>query len=336
MFKRSLAIAALAAFAVPAAAQDAPSPMFSTDRPDGVAPAGIVGDRLVEAGALEFHYRFQTMGFEGIQLSTVPLFIDEVLDFYATTPFERSDRTYGVQLTYGLSDRLSLLGTIAWLDKSRSLVNEEFFIETESSGVSDVAVEALFGVWDRNAVKVHLHGGVEIPVGAIDQRDDLLDANDQVLPYEMQLGTGSISIVPGITAQIQNGAGTVGAQVKGRIRVNDNDRDYRLGDEVEGGVWLDYRINRFFSINSGARFRSWGTIQGLDAEQDPTRDPGEDGVFSGGERVDMPLGLSIWMPEGTLAGHRLQVEYVFPVHQDYDAFRLTADKGVTIAWRKMF
>lgn len=336
MLKRSLAIAALAVIAAPVAAQDAPPATFSTERPDGVAPAGIIGDRLLPAGSLEFHYRFHKMGFEGVQVSTVPVLFDEVLDFYATAPFQRNDQAYAFQATFGVSDRFSILGTVAWIDRTRDLVNEEFFFSTASSGLSDVQVEALFGVWERDAVKVHLHAGAEIPVGSIEERGDVLDASEQVLPYEMQLGTGSISVIPGITAQIQNESGTVGAQVKGFIRVNDNDRDYRHGDEVQGAFWADYKVNRFFSINSGARIRSWGTIQGLDAEQDPTRDPGEDPIFSGGERVDIPLGLNVWMPEGSLAGHRLSVEFIFPVHQDYDAVRLSGDKGFTIAWRKMF
>lgn len=336
MLKRNLAIAALVALASPVAAQDAPSPTWSSDRPDGVAPAGVVGDRLLDRGVLEINYRFRKVDFEGAHLGTSAVDFFDVLDVYATAPFQRTDRINDLQLSYGVNERFTLLGTASWVERTRSLANEEFFFSTTASGVSDLMVEALYGVWARDAINVHLHGGIEVPVGSTEERSDLLDTQDQLLPYEMQPGSGSFSVVPGITGQIQNEHGTVGAQVKARIRLNDNDRDYRLGDEVAGSLWMMYQVNPFFAFSSGLRFRSWGSIEGVDSELDPTRDPGEDAVFSGGEQVDIPVGLNIYMPEGRLMGHRLAVEFLFPVHQDFDAVRLAGDWGFTLSWRKAF
>ncbi len=336
MLKRTFAVAALVALASPVAAQDTEDPTWSSDRPDGVAPAGIIGDRLLPAGALEITYRFQKMDFEGVQVGTAPVGFFDVLDLYATTPFQRTDRRNNLQLTWGASERLSLLATASWIERSRSLANEEFFFSTEASGLSDLQLEALLGLWDQDAIRVHLHGGVEVPVGSTDERGDLLDSSDQVLAYEMQPGSGSFSVIPGVTGQIQNEHGTVGAQVKARIRLNDNDRDYRLGDEVEGSMWAMYQMNRFFAFSTGLRFRSWGSIEGVDAALDPSRDPGEDAVFSGGEQVDIPVGLNVYMPEGRLQGHRFSMEFLFPVHQDFDAWRLTGDWGFALSWRKAF
>lgn len=336
MLKKTLAVAALVALASPVAAQEAPLPTWSDDRPDGVAPAGIVGDRLLPQGALEFTYRFQKVDFEGVQIGTSPVSFFDVLDLYATTPFQRTDRMNNVQLTLGVSERLSVMATASWIERTRSLANEEFFFSTSTSGVSDVQLEALYGVWDQDAIKVHLHGGVEVPVGSTEERGDLLNLQDQLLPYEMQTGSGSFSVMPGITAQVQNEHGTVGGQVRAKIRLNDNDRDYRLGDEVEGAMWMMYRANQFFAFSTGLRFRTWGSIEGVDAELDPSRDPGEDAVFTGGEQADIPLGLNIYMPEGRLQGHRLSMEFLFPVHQDFDAWRLSGDWGFTLGWRKTF
>jgi hypothetical protein len=336
MLKKTFVVAALVALASPVAAQDAPDPVWSADRPDGVAPAGIVGDRLLEPGVLEINYRFRKVDFEGVQLGTLPVSFFDVLDVYRTSPFERTDRYNELQLTYGASERLSVLGTASWVERTRHMASEEFFFSTSASGLTDIAVEALYGVWSRDAVQVHLHGGVQIPVGSTDKRGDLLDVPDQVLPYEMQPGSGSFSVVPGITGQIQNEHGTVGAQVRALIRLNDNDRDYRLGDEVQAALWMAYQVNQFFAFNTGVRYRTWGTIEGVDASLDPSRDPGEDAVFSGGEQADIPIGLNIYMPEGRLQGHRLSLEFLFPVHQDFDAWRLSGDYGFTLSWRKTF
>ncbi len=336
MRQRYLLVAALIALASPAAAQDNTGYTWTSDRPDGVASAGVTGDRILPMGALEVTYRFRKMTFNAVQLGTLPVDPLDVLEDYSTTPFDRTDRVNDLVLAYGASDRLTLLGTASWVDHSRSVANEEFFVSTSASGISDIEVQGLYDVFSQGAVRVHFHGGVEVPVGSTDKRGDLLDVQDQVLPYEMQPGSGSWSVIPGVTAQIQNEHGTVGAQLLGRIRLNDNDRGYRLGDQVEGAAWLEYMLNPTFALTSGARFRSWGSIEGVDVALDPTRDPGEDAVFSGGEEVDVPVGLNVYMRQGPLQGHRISAEFVFPVHQDFDAVRLAGDWGFTLSWRKAF
>ena len=84
------------------------------------------------------------------------------------------------------------------------------------------------------------------------------------------------------------------------------------------------------------RATSWGSIAGADDDVDVGRDPGEDPVFTGGKRVDIPLGLNVYMPEGSLSGHRFSLEFVWPVHQDYDNFRVANDWGFAIGWQKVF
>lgn len=334
MFARHFVAACAAIIAVsPLSAQDH---MWSNARPDAAAPAGIVGDRVLPAGTVELRYTFSNTSFQGVQLGTEVVGLGSVLDYYDTSPFQRRDREHRAVLSFGASESFTLLVDARWIDRNRDVADEEFFITTNSSGLGDVLVEGLASVFDGDAAKVALSGGVEIPLGSTDQRGDLLVLQDQVLPYEMQLGSGSISIVPGVSAQLQNEFGTVGAQMKARLRINDNDRDYRLGDVVEANGWVAYKLNDFFAVTSGVRASSWGSIEGVADDVDVGRDPGEDPVFTGGKRVDIPLGLNVYMPEGSLMGHRFSLEFVWPVHQDYDNFRVANDWGFSVGWQKVF
>lgn len=335
MFARrfQVACAALLAAAPLTAQQDY---QWSDDRPDAVAPASLVGTRMLPAGSVELRYIFSNTSFEGVQLGSQPVDAGSVLDYYDTTPFQRRDRTHRAVLMFGASESFTLLIDAHWADRSRDVADNDFFITTEATGLGDVTVEGLFSVWEGDATRVRVSAGAEVPVGSTDERGDLLVLQDQVLPYEMQPGSGSISFVPGVAGEMQNEFGTVGAQVKARLRLNDNDRDYRLGDVVEANGWVGYKLNDFFALTSGVRALSWGSIQGVPDDVDVGRDPGEDPVFTGGKRVDIPLGLNVFMPEGRLTGHRFSVEFVWPVHQDYDNFRVSGDWGFSVGWQKTF
>ncbi|MBT8405360.1 MAG: transporter [Gemmatimonadetes bacterium] len=319
--------------AAPLSAQDY---VWTDNRPDAAPPTGIVADRALPAGAVELRYIFSNTKFDGVQFGTDLVAPITVLDFYDSTPFQRRDRMHRAVLSFGASESFTLVVDAAWVDRNRDVADEQFFIETSAAGLADVTAEGLFQVYEGDATRVSISAGVELPVGSTDKMGDLLVLQEQILPYEMQPGSGSISAVPGVSAMHQNSFGTVGAQIKARLRLNDNDRDYRLGDVVEANGWLGYRLNDFFAITSGVRALSWGSIAGVPDDVDIGRDPGEDPIFSGGKRVEIPLGLNVLMPEGGLEGHRLSVEFIWPVHQDYDNFRIAQDWGFSVGWQKMF
>jgi hypothetical protein len=79
----------------------------------------------------------------------------------------------------------------------------------------------------------------------------------------------------------------------------------------------------------------FGAIAGADPALDPERDPGEWPISSGGHRVDLPVGLNIYVPmeESRMAGHRLSVEFLFPVSEEFDGPWLATDWGVTVGWQ---
>jgi hypothetical protein len=329
-----LAIAALALLsASPAVAQDH---TWTGDRPDGVAPVSVLGDRTLAKNTFEVRYFFARHKFEGLQFGSQQVAPIEALEFYASVPLQGTRIAHQVAVAYGVTDRIGVLASASWLDRSRDVANEAFFVTTEADGLSDAYVEVQGEFYRSAGVRAHFSAGVDLPVGSIDEEDDLLDLTGQVLPYAMQPGAGTWGLVPGVTAQMQNERGSVGGQVKARIRTGTNDRGYQLGDEVDAIFWAAYRLNRFFSVSSGVQVHNFGPVEGVDPLQDPLRDPGEDPVFSGGRRVDVPLGLNFMAAEGPLEGHRFNVEFLWPVHQDYENFRLRADWGVRIGWQKTF
>ena len=111
---------------------------------------------------------------------------------------------------------------------------------------------------------------------------------------------------------------------------------WRPGNAWEANGWAAYRFNRFISVSSGLRAQAWSQFEGFDADLDQFRDPGEVPTSFAGERVDIPLGVNVLMPEGALAGHRLGIEFLFNAHEDIEGPWLGADDGFQITWTKIF
>ncbi len=339
MFKRSLAtfvaLGALAGvMALPAHAQDH---MWTSARPDAVQASGIVGDMVLPSGAFDLQYTFSQENFSGVQFGTTEIPFVNVLEIYESSPFQRRNRVHRLNLAYGLTGNLTVRVAGAFAEYSRDVLDQDLFLfATENDGLTDLEVEAMLTAYNTDALRSHLSLGVEVPLGSTDEVGVNAIDGTAILPYRMQLGTGSYAIVPGVTAQVQNEHGTVGAQVKARLRVNDNDRDYRWGDDVTANIWAALHLNEVIAMHTGVRAYREGSIEGFDAAMDPSRDPGEDVFLSAGTKVVIPLGINFRLTEGVLAGNTFGFEFLWPVHQDYENFRLTAERGFNITWRRTF
>jgi hypothetical protein len=138
---------------------------------------------------------------------------------------------------------------------------------------------------------------------------------------------------------VQNEVGSVGGQFKLRTYLNENSRNFTLGDRYEANGWAAYKVNDNFSVSAGVRWEKWSRIDGSDTDLAAIRmrDPHNDGVFLGGLRAGMPLGINFLMPAGsTLEGHRLSLETLYILHHDYEGPQLGLDWGLNVGYAVPF
>lgn len=323
--------AAFVLAAAPAAAQQIE---WSEDRPDAVAPVGIVGDRTLPRGTAELAYRFAHSSARGLRFGTDDVLESDLLDLgFTFVPTRRTVNAHMVTAGLGLTDQVTVLASVAWLEKNRTTANDSVIFFSESSGIADAQADVLWEFFREGAYRSHLQLGVIVPVGSFEERGDFPQAADVVLPYDMQIGSGSWAVAPGLTGQVQNDVGSVGAQVRGVFSLTDNDRDWRPGTRVEGRMWAAYRFNDFVSASGGVRGYHSESIQGADPELETLRDPGDLALSFATERVDLPLGVNLRIPSGPLAGQRLMVEAVWTVHEETDGPLLADDWGFVVGWQ---
>ena len=338
MGRKSLLIAMLLAVASPLAAQE--ELVWSSKRPDAQPPIGLNAVRVLEAGQTQFTYRFTQLDSKGVWFQNDSLSVNDVLDFYPVAPLSLDNMTHEVVVAYGVSDNLTLVGDIGFSQRRREQLTEGgLFYVTDADELGDLQVTALYKAYEEGPYRAHLQLGALIPVGASDVKAEtpFSSPSPEALPYDMRPGAGTFAAEPGMTIEAQNEYGTIGVQFMGVLRFGTNSLDYALGNQYEGNLWAAYRLNDFFSFSARAHYLKWNGIEGADPGLDPTRDPGNDAYFLSGERLDVPVGLNLYMPEGTrFEGHRLALEFIFPAHQEYNGPQLGANWGITAGWQVVF
>lgn len=347
MVRWSLIVAALLAVSSPLAAQD--EYVWRLDRPDAEAPLGVTGARTLEAGAFELSYRFTQMNNQGVWLDTDTVPIGETLQDYQVAPTSLMRQTHSVMAAWGLSESFTLMAEGEFtLFEREQYTSGGMFYRVSDAQLGDVRATGIYELYHSGPYRMNVSLGVSIPTGKARTygQTPYSGMGEEPLPYDMRPGTGSWGVLPGISGQVQNEFGSLGAQFKGHIKVNENSLGslggqpgggFKYGDTYQANGWAAYRINDVVSVSAGVRWQSWGNIDGEDPYLDKTRDPVNNPVFLGGQRADMPLGINFVVPgTGPIAGHRLSLEAVYALHHDYKGPQTGLDWGINLGWKMGF
>lgn len=336
----------------PLNAQMATGYSWTVDRPDAQAPISLTGDRTLQSGQMALTFKLLNDRFNGLGVGTDSLTLNQVLGSFTVAPTSLSVRGAEANLLLGITEHLTLSATGTFVQKEMEMVVEDpqnsslvWIGRSEALGPEDVKVEALYNVFDQGSVRIHFHGGVSIPIGAIDTEDDVPDPNNPgsattevQLPYQQQLGSGTFDVLPGVTVGVQNPKASLGFQAKAVLRVGDNDRGWKLGDVYTGTIWGGYKASDFASVSFGVRYTNWGNIEGFDevllTSTSQIFDSPAYNSLMAGSRVEVPLGVNFYVPEGRFQGHRFGVEFLLPVHQSLDYTQFRRDWSVVLGWQK--
>jgi len=316
---------------------------WSVDRPDSHAPISLTNDRTLEGGQIEFGVRFVNDRFQGQGVGTDSLAVAQVLTLFDVSPTVMTTRGAGLDLMLGITDQLTLSASGNFVQKKVDYLggidgepNLLLYYQTEALGPQDVRVSALYNVLDREGIRVHLHGGVSIPIAPIDSQDEVPGTvGESQLPYQQQLGSGTFDVLPGVTASVQNEVASLGFQWSAEIRMGENDRQWALGDFYKTAIWAGYKATDWVSASVAMQYSRWGNVEGFDMGLDPFENPANNTLAQAGTRVELPVGVNFIMPDGRFSGHRVGIEFLFPVHQDLDGPQLMKDWSLVVGWQKV-
>lgn len=313
---------------------------WTASRPDGHAPIGVMADHTHEHGEFMVSYRFMRMFMEGNLDGNDELDVSDIHESFMVAPLDMTMTMHMAGLMYAPSDVVTLLVMTNWLDQSMNhQTRHGGMFEAASSGLGDTSLGALVGVKRTGPVRLHLNAGVSIPTGSIEETgvNPMSMGRAVQMPYPMQLGSGTWDFTPGVTVLGMSESVSWGLQARTKVRMGENSRGYTKGGETEATLWLAVKPSDRLSLSARMLTRSWDNYSGHDAAYaNPMMAPTVNEQRRGGTRVDLPLGLNFYFPEGALSGHRIAAEWHIPVYQSLQGPQLGTDWILTIGWQKSF
>ncbi len=316
---------ALLALAAPVAAQ------WNASRADSHAPIGVMADHRHEAGEVMLSYRYMTMNMEGSRIGTDPVADADIVSpggGFMITPTRMPMTMHMFGAMFAPSDRITFMAMLPFTSSSMDHITRHGgSFTTESSGMGDVKVGAMVGLADWANQSLHLNAMVGLPTGSIEQMDVLpiSEGREVQLPYPMQIGSGTFDLRPGLTWLGQAGDWSWGAQGNAVMRMGKNDRDWSLGNQVQGTAWWARVLGR--NLAAGVRLVATrtGNIDGMDAA--PSVNPGMVPTartdLRAGTVVEGGLSLNLYIPQAR--AFRIAGEVLLPLVRDLEGPQLETD-----------
>lgn len=310
---------------------------WSSGRPDGHAPITVMGDHVHSKGEWMLAYRYMFMSMDGNRDGTDDLSNDDVLEDFMVSPDDMTMQMHMLGAMYAPTNNLTLMAMVPFVVKEMDHVTRmgtEF--TTNSSGIGDIKFSGLYQLFNKNRQTVHLNLGFSVPTGSIDERDDTPAGDDVILPYPMQIGSGTVDLRPGITYLGQTDDWSWGAQANTVLRLGENDRGYTVGNRYQLLGWVARRLNDTVSLSLKLDGETWDDYDGADSALNPNVIPTADPDLRGGTRLDLGLGVNVYLPENFLPGGRLAAEFELPIYQSLEGPQLETDWQLTVGVQSAF
>lgn len=331
--------------------------IYAQGRPDSHAPIGVMGDHTHAKGEFMVSYRFMHMTMKDNLVNADDITSDEIATTIANrfssidgqpptlrvVPTEMTMDMHMLGVMYAPSDRLTLMGMVNFLTfhmdhttyqggMGTNVLGE---FTTQSSGLGDISLTALFKFNDYFQANL----GVSVPTGSIEEEDQILTPMNMEptvrLPYPMQLGSGTWDLLPGVVYFQKAENLSWGAQIRGTIRLGENDNEFSYGNRFLTTAWGAYRLARWISSSLRLGFSGINGIDGLDPGiVAPVQTANPD--FHGGHLLDGHLGINLIGPSGFLMDQRLAIEVGIPFWQSLHGPQLQTTSVLTLGWQYAF
>jgi hypothetical protein len=306
-----------------------------------VVSINVLGSHIHLAGQwmLSYEYMFESM--DGNLDGTRTISPGRILERFNVAPSDMTMQTHMAMVMYAPTNDLTLKVMLPYILKSMNHVTRDGVrFKEQTEGIGDLELGALYTFFKVGEFRhrLLLNAGVSLPTGSIDEKDFGPDHSlgRARLEYPMQLGSGTVDLLPGLTYLGQTDDWAWGSEFIPTVRLGRNDHDYRLGNRYRLSGWGAWKLTEWLSLSARLDAQLWENISGADRALDPTDEPTKDPNAQGGRRIDGLLGVNLYAPRGALKGQRLAVEAGAPLYQSLDGPQLRTDWLVHFGWQWTF
>ena len=306
-----------------------------------VISVDVLGSHVHPAGQWMVGYELMFENMDGNRDGTSRINHDRVLEGFATSPTKMTMQMHMAMLMYAPSNDLTLMAMLPYVLKSMDHVTRDGARFTErTEGFGDLELRAFYTLFRVREVqhRLLLNAGVSVPTGSINEKDTGPERSmgRARLEYPMQLGSGTVDLLPGLTYLGQTANWAWGAEFVPTVRLGTNSNHYRLGNRYRLTAWGDRRVTDWFALSARLDGQRWDNIHGADPTLDPMDEPTKDPKLQGGDRIALLAGISFYVPRGPFQGQRLAIEVGAPTYQSLNGPQLQTDLLVRVGWQWAF
>jgi len=317
-------------------------------------PLGVMTDHVHPKGEWMVSYTYMDMNMMGNHMGTKSAGDATIYKNYDMSPETMQMQMQMVMVMYGLTNKITLMAMGGFTSNYMTMnMNEAMQMmpgmnmpqmsmtqgsASSSYGISDTKLYGLYSLKQTSSDRLIGTLGINLPTGSTSATGlSMYSGTTERLAYMMQMGTGSYSILPGLTYVKSISKFSIGVAGGADIKLNTNSDGYKWGNIYNATIWGSYRILSFMSASLRAEGINAGKITGSDKnilnpnvsttsnmEFDPTADPRN----SGGTWVNAYVGLNFHLNKPVLKNLTAQIEYGIPVYQDLNGTQMAISNNL--------
>ncbi len=333
----------------------------------GNMPMNIMGAGIPETKELRFKMSPMYMSMDGLvdgrnavsadSLLGAPMMEQQSTGKFMAVPTAMDMQMLNVTTGYSFSD--DLFGAVMLMYKDHSMdmkfssmmegTTAENGFTMASSGIADTMLMGKYRLFFDDPLiptrQVSLMFGLSLPTGSIDEKNSnhpLAMRQTELLPYGMQLGSGTFDPTLGVVYSASNSPYWWGVNAMYTARLHDNDRDYRLGNEFRFDLYGMYQFRYDLVAQIQLNGRYWEKIRG-EMDESTTglsghatkNDPASPFMTPlwftenyGGRKLLATVGLQ-WQPAPL---HIIEIDVGVPVYQHLNGPQLEEKYRVMLTW----
>lgn len=308
---------------------------WSVWRRDGVLPGGLAHGALVDVGQFGVELRYSQTSWSGMRDSRDDLTSQELFATgYSIVGTKLEESRLEIDFLYGLDPRWVLYGTLPVIERELSYDMAAGGSRTaNSSGIGDIKFGGRYAARADQYHQLQYTIGISLPTGDHDGRASYAGNSDALLPYVLQLGSGTVDLYPGITYLRMHEDWTLGARSEARVHVRRNSDDWAVSDSLRADVWASKTLTQDLTGDVRVQANWWGDYHGSAPDFDRTRSPLEDSSRQGGSLVQLVFGLAIDFSDSYAGRNRLGIEIGVPIDEWLDGPGLSRRTSLLLSWR---
>jgi len=296
-------------------------------------------DHIHPKGTWMASYTFMNMAMQGNRMGTSVASDAMVYKNYAMAPETMSMQMHMGMLMYGLTDRLTLMAMGGYVTGIMSMTMNadmpgmpgmnagNLNMQSYTSGFADTKIYGLYNLSNSSANKIITSLGINLPTGTIRVTGTTTLGDNHRLPYNMQPGTGSLSLLPDITLVHKMGKFAIGTNSGADLKLNNNALGYKQGNNYHLSAWAAYQVLPWLSCSLRGETIYSDKLTGMDNQVTmpitELNDPTVVTANYGGTVANLYAGVNMHFTKPILEKFSFLTEFGLPVYQNLNGTQIS-------------